>query len=275
MKKFGLIFLFLTLYFSAQTHRFIYEIHYKKDSAENLISKENYYLDINPDESFYYARPFFISDSILLKTGDMTFGGKMNDYIRVKLNTKDYEVFAFEGFDTFKIVENATQKWKISPETKMIGNLKVQKATTSWGGRNWEAWFAAEIPFQEGPYKFNGLPGLIVEISDDKNNYQFKLVKSENIKETQILDFYKRFKGRAVEIPVLKYAKMKLETYFTPVKPAHDGTIDITKSNFMTEDNQRISSMEELKVYEDAFRKSLKKYNNPIELNKAVHYPND
>ncbi|MBC7556456.1 MAG: GLPGLI family protein [Chryseobacterium sp.] len=275
MKKFSLIFLFLTLCFSAQTHRFIYEIHYKKDSAENLISKQNYYLDINPDESFYYARPFFISDSILLKTGDMTFGGKMNDYIRVKSNSKDYEVFAFEGFDTFKIVENATQKWKISPETKMLANLKVQKAITNWGGRNWEGWFAPEIPFQEGPYKFNGLPGLIVEISDDKNNYQFTLVKSENIKETQILDFYKRFKGRAVEIPVLKYAKMKLETYFTPVKPAHDGTIDITKSNFMTEDNLRISSMEELKVYEDAFRKSLKKYNNPIELNKAVHYPND
>ncbi len=40
-------------------------------------------------------------------------------------------------------------------------------------GREWEAWFTQDIPVQEGPYIFNGLPGLIVEMKDTGNSYEF------------------------------------------------------------------------------------------------------
>lgn len=276
MKKLGFIFLFIFSYFSAQTHRFVYEVYYKKDSAENLITKENYYLDINPDESFYYGRPYFVSDSIFQATKEMSWsGGILTDIIRKDLKSNEYDVFIMEGFDTFKIKEKIKQTWKILSETRVLNNLKLQKAITKWGGRNWTAWFTMEFPFQEGPYKFNGLPGLIVELSDDKNNFDFKLVKSENIKTSQILEFYKTIKAHAVEIPADKYMNIKLQTYATPIKAAHDGTFDVTKTNFITEENIQISTAKELRDYEEGKRKSLKKYNNPIELDKAPHYPKD
>lgn len=52
---------------------------------------------------------------------------------------------------------------KLSHETIQILNFKAQKATAKYGGRKWTAWFCQEIPIPNGPYKFGGLPGLIVK----------------------------------------------------------------------------------------------------------------
>jgi len=59
----------------------------------------------------------------------------------------------------------------------------AQKATTSFAGRQYIAWFTPEIPVPDGPYKFNGLPGLIIEIADLKDHYHFKLTGFEILKE--------------------------------------------------------------------------------------------
>lgn len=66
-------------------------------------------------------------------------------------------------------------KWNISPETRTFFGYKVQKATTNYGCRDWVAWFTPDLPWSEGPYKFNGLPGLIVMVSDTKGNFLFEI----------------------------------------------------------------------------------------------------
>ena len=65
----------------------------------------------------------------------------------------------------------------LTNDSKYILNHKTYQAKIASGGRNWVAWYSAEIPFADGPYKFNGLPGLIFEITDTENNYSFKLVQ--------------------------------------------------------------------------------------------------
>jgi len=67
-------------------------------------------------------------------------------------------------------------RWKIEPETRLIGNLKTQKARGSFAGRDYIAWFTRQIPLPLGPYKFNGLPGLIVEIEDTRQHYRWNLI---------------------------------------------------------------------------------------------------
>ena len=64
-------------------------------------------------------------------------------------------------------------KWIIKSETKKISNIDCQKATTAYKGRNYEAWFAPSIPISAGPWKFHGLPGLILEVYDEKKEVQF------------------------------------------------------------------------------------------------------
>lgn len=63
--------------------------------------------------------------------------------------------------------------WKMKNESKEILGYQTKKATVAYGGRNWTAWYTEEIPIQFGPYTFNGLPGLILEIYDEKNHYHF------------------------------------------------------------------------------------------------------
>ena len=53
--------------------------------------------------------------------------------------------------------------WKIEKETKKIGKFTCKKATTFFRGRNYTAWFDPEIALPYGPWKLNGLPGLILE----------------------------------------------------------------------------------------------------------------
>jgi GLPGLI family protein len=53
----------------------------------------------------------------------------------------------------------------------------------TYAGRDYKAWFTNEIPVSDGPYKFYGLPGLIVEIEDSKKQYTFELVSYKTFSE--------------------------------------------------------------------------------------------
>lgn len=73
-------------------------------------------------------------------------------------------------------------KWEFREEHKTIDGLNVQLATTHFGGRVYEAWFTTEIPLSFGPWKLQGLPGLILEAKDTKSEvvFTFKGIEEEN-----------------------------------------------------------------------------------------------
>lgn len=78
--------------------------------------------------------------------------------------------------------------WKIKEETRQIDAYACQKATGYYAGRVYTAWFTSELPFQCGPWKFSGLPGLILEVEDEKKKYGFCLRKSIKTAWVQIWD---------------------------------------------------------------------------------------
>ena len=101
-----------------------------------------------------------------------------------------------ELFDSFN--------WQITAETDTINNYICQKAICDFGGRTWVAWFTTEIPISDGPYKFCGLPGLILNIADTENHYSYKFLSIEepsgsmvvykvieDVTKTTKKDFYK------------------------------------------------------------------------------------
>jgi GLPGLI family protein len=63
--------------------------------------------------------------------------------------------------------------WKISSDTATFGGLHCQKATAHFKGRDYTAWFCPDMPLQVGPWKLNGLPGVIVQAYDTKKDVQF------------------------------------------------------------------------------------------------------
>ena len=64
--------------------------------------------------------------------------------------------------------------WKLENEEKKIKGIRCLKATCRFGGRDWTAWYAPEYAMPYGPYLFNGLPGLIMQVVDKKKNFAFK-----------------------------------------------------------------------------------------------------
>jgi GLPGLI family protein len=66
--------------------------------------------------------------------------------------------------------------WVITTISKKIDTLECFKAMCIWRGRAYTAWFAPSLPFDNGPQKFGGLPGLIVELYSDNHEVYRKLV---------------------------------------------------------------------------------------------------
>jgi GLPGLI family protein len=64
--------------------------------------------------------------------------------------------------------------WKTSGDTATFGGLHCQKATCHFKGRDYTAWFCPDLPVHIGPWKLNGLPGVIVDARDAKNEVVFK-----------------------------------------------------------------------------------------------------
>ena len=57
--------------------------------------------------------------------------------------------------------------WELEEGERTILGYACHRARCAFRGRNYEAWYAPEIAVSAGPWKFGGLPGLILAIKDD------------------------------------------------------------------------------------------------------------
>ncbi|WP_028295766.1 GLPGLI family protein [Olivibacter sitiensis] len=71
--------------------------------------------------------------------------------------------------------------WQIVDENKEIGGYNAQKAIAHFKGRTYTAWFSADVPFPFGPWKLQGLPGLILEAADNKGEVAFQYLGFEQL----------------------------------------------------------------------------------------------
>lgn len=135
---------------------------------------------------------------------NMALSLKKNTIFKFKIVKSLNEIIVIDKIfsDKFYYKEQQNLNWVITDETKQINSYLCQKATTSYAGRNYIAWFTNLIPINEGPYKFSGLPGLIIEIHDTRMHYHFELLGLEeynanfmvdlkNIQQASKKDFYK------------------------------------------------------------------------------------
>ena len=80
----------------------------------------------------------------------------------------------------FKYVEEKTKPvWKMEQGNSTICGYSCQKATTTFRGRKYTAWYTSKISYSDGPWKFWGLPGLILKVTDDNNEYSFECAAIE------------------------------------------------------------------------------------------------
>ena len=260
--------------FTAQTHRFIYEYHFKTDSTAAEKRKVSMVLDVNPEEVKFYNYDFVVTDSINKTRGENNVIWDDTPALTRKRNSTINSNYIMIQ-NMFLVETNDKIDWNLDNETKTIGGYNVQKATAKFGGRNWTAWFTKDISLNEGPYKFRGLPGMIFEIYDDKDNFKFSLVKSYKLPKTyETLEILEKFGGQnPIKIPESRLKKMMLDYYNDPLHTfkEHYKNNANPGARFMVM-GVEVRSPEQFKELSEMMQKNIKKSNNPIEISKAIKY---
>lgn len=83
-------------------------------------------------------------------------------------------VYDLVGADFWTYTETLEkQNWSIQDSIKNILGYECLKAECEYRGRKWIVWFTTDIPLSDGPWKLNGLPGLILSAEDSANQYSF------------------------------------------------------------------------------------------------------
>ncbi|TZF96009.1 GLPGLI family protein [Chryseobacterium panacisoli] len=200
------IIIFFVLFFTAvsygQTARYVYETLVNPDSV-NLVSmkSERTFLDVKGNRSLFISENKLIRDSLFaaVRTEVKENKKEEKDFSKQE-GRKHFEPTFFEYFIMKAIPEQKVYyyekeagkqiyyqedrpvKWEVANGVEKQNGYSAQKAVTEFGGRVWTAWFTKDIPLSDGPYKFSGLPGLIVKLEDDKGDYKFDLVKKIIVK---------------------------------------------------------------------------------------------
>ncbi|WP_213197118.1 GLPGLI family protein [Cloacibacterium caeni] len=203
--SFALLFL-VTLANAQSANRFFYELTFKPKKGIDSLQKTVMILDVTDKKSLYRDYLTVSQDSILKITVEkMQKSGIFQDMSKVIRQPK-FSHKIYKSYPTMKVQyidavlnggrplylsysEETKFNWKIENEKKKIGEYEAQKATTEFGGRKWTAWFTESIPFPDGPYKFSGLPGLIVKIEDAEKNYSWELKGNKKIENYNELSY--------------------------------------------------------------------------------------
>ena len=109
-------------------------------------------------------------------------GGKIEDAPRadgsyyVVRSATDNKLYYYDkvGTERFCYEEDIPQlNWAVSDSTKTILGYECFLASVDYHGRKWFVWFSPEIPVFAGPWKLQGVPGLIFEATTEDGLYRF------------------------------------------------------------------------------------------------------
>ena len=168
-------------------------VQYEMDALTDLSKpdarmQETMRLDIGRQASRFYSYTAFVADSVL--AADMA-NGASSELIAQHANQyqSQWSEQTFKNYPAGRVTtldelagdicrlrcEEPAEKprWTLTQDTLTLLGYRCTRATTQFKGRQWSAWYAADIPVSEGPWKLCGLPGLILKAEDDEGHYRF------------------------------------------------------------------------------------------------------
>ena len=201
MKYFFIVFfqfIFFTSFSQIKSENIIFRVNYHYSGtpdSNNLNYKANYFydLDVNLEKSLFYDPNRLLGDSLLYidKGNQDDFSklanlSKYNSTAATFIAQNEYKINYIKIWDNvgkgfYYIEKKPLQKWITLNDSMYINNLMCYKATTHFRGRDFIAWYTLKYPYPVGPWKFNGLPGLIIKIEDSKKQFLFEATNIVNV----------------------------------------------------------------------------------------------
>ncbi|WP_312902732.1 GLPGLI family protein [Chryseobacterium taichungense] len=256
--NFLLFFYFLSGIFfcSSQNYRVLYKVNFHPQKNKTILKTEYMRLEtLSKSKSIFYNQ-INKSDSIYSLSGNAT------PYLRFTITQDDKKYNYYGYFNDLFFVFNEPLKldWQIGNKTSSFNGYKVQEAKIELDGRKWIALFASEIPITSGPYKFSGLPGLILKIYSEDGDYNFEMVElikgsSENFSNTFQTSRYINLKKKKIANYIANFLKDPGSHSFT-LQNTYGDRFDYSFSG------ERNSSYREMNEY---IKNVHELYNNPID----------
>jgi GLPGLI family protein len=212
---------------------FVFDFRYLKDTNDITETKDLMILQVTYGMSKFWSYRSLQVDS-LIRTATLD---------QVRANPKRYS-----GGETWTIYKNypqgkftvtdkisrdwflyeedvPEQEWTLDDvETKEILGYRCRRAECDFRGRHYIAWYSDSIPVADGPWKFSGLPGFILEVYDSGEQYKFTLV-GITPKAT-----------RAITMPDEQYNRTTRGRYYTTKRK-----FDLDPIGYLTSSNSGIS----------------------------------
>ena len=125
-------------------------------------------------------------DSALVGKQQMTLGEffdfynkyspDFKEFLLENVNANKLSYYGMVSIDKFMYHEEVPHiDWALSDSTKEICGYLCHQATATFRGRNWIAWYC-DIPKSVGPWKLNGLPGLILAAETEDKEHTFSAI---------------------------------------------------------------------------------------------------
>lgn len=249
---------------------FTYQLKAKFDTRNDNRYEEPFLLQIADNRAFFASSVSLKGDSVMTNSGttthnpdgSITLGWKKGVVIpktglsfTIIQSNENTQYFKFAGMSLLTYKEPVIKNWKLVDETKVINTIHCKKAEVTLKGRNWIAWYSSEIPLPYGPYKFSGLPGLIIKVTDDKGDWDFELVKSVP---------GSKLKGKLINIKKSRYTEA-IETTQPKLKDAVRNA-NANAAAVLASYGTTIIKGQEMVRQREKEREENRKYENPIEL---------
>lgn len=180
-----------------------YDVKFVKDTADHAsVCKDLQRLDIGYNYTYCYSRLLHINDSLrtIAYEKDENYPSKLDENnvlheeILTNTKTKTLNVRRRMYYNYTNLCYNEAApkiEWKLENGSKTIIGYQCKKASCTFRGRKYTAWYTPDIPIYSGPYKFAGLPGLIMQISSDDNDYIWTCVGLEKGRPGDMITTYK------------------------------------------------------------------------------------
>ncbi len=102
--------------------------------------------------------------------------------------------------------------WQLLDGDSIVCGYPCHKATTIFRGRIWTVWYTLDLPYSDGPWKFCGLPGLVLYAYDSEDKFRFNCIGIEKgdghevkmkMPKSGVIDTY--MPERVAEIMMMEY----------------------------------------------------------------------
>lgn len=158
-------------------YKVYYEFRMAPTTDENGIAHDVHLLEIGEKCTRCHSYLLYQGDSLYTECEKQGLSSRsLNQYVWPVETRMDFDkqetTFLFRPFlhDMVLKYTEPTERidWQILTETDSVAGYLCQLAVCQFRGRDYRAWFSAELPFNVGPYKFYGLPGLILKMEDSE-----------------------------------------------------------------------------------------------------------